>query len=83
MCAWMHAPSFHQNHIYTDLSPASLESFLRPIWNAVSQAVVIILPQIELNSQLSHCAFIFFQLTTGSASYYVPYSESLGEKEGL
>ena len=71
-----------KSHTYWPF-PASLEPLPRPVWNAVSQAVDIILPQIELNSQLSHCAFIFFQLTPGSSRYYAPYSESLGEKEGL
>ena len=36
--------------------PASLEQFLRAIWEAVSQAIVLILPQIKLNSQLSRFA---------------------------
>ena len=37
--------------------PASLEQFLRAIWDAVSWAAVLILPQIKLNSLLSCCAF--------------------------
>ena len=48
----------HQNHIYIDLSSStSLEQFLRTIWEAVSQSIVLILPQIKLNSQFSRCAF--------------------------
>ena len=40
-----------------DLSPLSLQSqYVRPIWDAVSQAIVLILPQIKLNSQFFHCA---------------------------
>ena len=40
----------------------SLEQSLRAIWSAVSWAAVLILPQIQLNLQLSHCAFFFFKL---------------------
>jgi len=40
-------------------NPISLEQFLRAMWGAVSQAAVLILPQIKLNPQLSHCAFFF------------------------
>ena len=44
----------------THTAPAtSLEQFLRAIWNAASQAIVLILPQIKLNSQLSHYTFLF------------------------
>ena len=39
--------------------PTSLEQFPRGIWNAVSQAEVLILPQIKLNSELSCCAIFF------------------------
>ena len=39
--------------------PVSLQQFLRAIWNTVSQAIVLILPPIKLNSQLSLCAFFF------------------------
>ena len=31
----------------------------RQIWDATFQAIVLILPQTELKSQLSHCVFIF------------------------
>ena len=36
---------------------ASLAQRLRAVGGAVSQAAVLILPQIKLNSQLLHCAF--------------------------
>ena len=39
---------------------ASLEQCLNAIGGAVSQAAVLILPQIKLNSQLLHCGFFFF-----------------------
>ena len=42
--------------------PTSLGQFLRALWGAVSLAVVLILPQIKLYSQLSHCAFLFFSV---------------------
>ena len=60
--AWLHVLTLHQNHIYVDLpqpSPASLEQFLRAIWDAVSQAIVLILPPVKLNSRLSHYDFFF------------------------
>ena len=31
----------------------------RQIWDAIFQAIVLILPQTQLKSQLSHCVFIF------------------------
>ena len=52
----MHSPFTKITYILT-FPPASLEQFLRAIWDAVSQAAVLILPQIKLNSQLSRCAF--------------------------
>ena len=63
ICAWLNILCFPQNHIYTDPLPTSLKQSLRAIWNAVSWAVVLVLPQIKLNSQLSWCAFFFFQST--------------------
>ena len=36
---------------------ASLEQFLRALWYAVSWAIVLILPHIKFDSQLSSCAF--------------------------
>ena len=56
----MHVLPLHQNHILTFPS-AFLEQFLGAIWNAVSQAAVLILPQIKLNSQLSCCALFFIR----------------------
>ena len=53
----------HQNHRCPDLSPSSSEWSLRTIWGDVSQAVVLILLQIKLNSQLSHWAFFVFKQT--------------------
>ena len=38
--------------------PAPLEQFLRAIGDFVSWATVLILPQIKLNLQHSHCAFV-------------------------
>ena len=35
-------------------TPASLEQFLR----VISQTIVLILPQLQLNLQFSHCAFL-------------------------
>ena len=44
------------------LSPtAALEQSFRAIWDAASQAAVLILPQIKLNSQLSSCTSFFSQ----------------------
>ena len=54
----MYSPFTKITYILT-FSPTSSGQFLRAIWNAVSQATVLILPQIKLNSQLSHCAFFF------------------------
>ena len=51
----MHARPLQQYHTHTDLPTTTLEQFLRAIGNAVSQAVVLILPQIKLShySQLT------------------------------
>ena len=38
--------------------PASLEQFLRAIWDAVSQAAVLILPQIKLKLTSLTCNFL-------------------------
>ena len=52
--------TFTPLHFTSSTSPAtSLEQFLKAIWCAVSQSAVLILPQINLNSQLSRCAFKF------------------------
>ena len=55
-------PPSLKSHITLTYPPASLEQLLRALWNAVSWAIVLILPQIKLDSQFSHCAF-FFQST--------------------
>ena len=47
---------FHQNLTYCPSLTTSLEQSLRATGGAVHQAVVLILPQIKLNSQLSRCA---------------------------
>ena len=54
----MHVPPLFSKstHILTFLL-SSLEWFFRAIWNAASQAIVFILPQIKLNSQLLGCAY--------------------------
>ena len=51
--AWLHAFPLHQNHINTDSTPTSSEQFLRAIWAAISQAIVLILPPIKYNSKFS------------------------------
>ena len=51
----MYSPFTKITYILT-FPPTSLEQFLRAIWNAVSRATVLILPQIKLNLQLSRRA---------------------------
>ena len=58
MCLIACAPFLPKSSIYC-LFPLPLWKFLRAIGGAVSQAAVLILPQIKLNSQLSCCAFFF------------------------
>ena len=53
ICAWLHVFPLHQNHINTDTTPTSLEQFLRAIWGAISQAIVLTLPPIKYNPKLS------------------------------
>lgn len=51
------SPFTHITCVLT-IPPLSLERFLRALRNAPSQAMVLILPPVKLNSQrLSHCAF--------------------------
>lgn len=60
------------------LSTAFSEQFPTAVWNAVSWAIILILPQIKVNSQLWHCAF--FQLTTHSLNFKskkIPVSSTL------
>ena len=56
MFGCMYTPDTKITYILTFLF-TTLEQFLRALWNAVSWAIVLILPQIKLNLQLSHCAF--------------------------
>ena len=58
ICALLCAFPSHQNHIYTDLPPTASEQSLGAIWGAISRAIVLILPQIKLDSQPSPCAFL-------------------------
>ena len=59
----MYSP-FTKNHIYILIFPLTfLEQFLRAICNAVSWAIVFVLPEIKLNSQLSMLC-IFFKVST-------------------
>lgn len=57
MCLIEHT-SLQQNHMYPDLASASLEQLPRTVYDAVSRAVVLILPPIKVNSQLSLCACV-------------------------
>ena len=59
MSVWLFELPLHQNHIYWPSPTTSLVQFLRAIWGAISQAAVLILPQINLNSKLSCCASFF------------------------
>ena len=62
---WLHILPFPQkSHIDWPSPTTSLEQFLRAIPGAVSLAVVLILPQIKLNSQLSCCAFFFYKVNS-------------------
>ena len=63
------------------LPPTPLERYFRAIWNAVSQAAVLILPQIKLTSQLLGCAYvsswqtyIFKKLNSSTTVPYFPVS---------
>ena len=66
ICAWLHVLPLHKkSHLYWPPSTrppttTSLKQFFRVIWGAVSQAAILILPQIKFNLQLSHCAMFFF-----------------------
>ena len=50
-----------ESYITLTSPPTSLDQFLRAILHAFSQPIVLILPQIKLTSQLSHCVFHFSQ----------------------
>ena len=60
MCAWLHVPPPSPKSYIPTFPPASLERYFRAIWNAASQAAVLILPQIKLRSQLLGLRFFFF-----------------------
>ena len=49
----------HQNLIYWLPRPAALKQPLRAVQDAASQAEVLILPQIKLNSQHSSCRYFY------------------------
>ena len=51
----------HHNHVYMNFP---LPLWGRGIWNALSQAIVLILLKIKLNAQPQHCAF-FFSVSNG------------------
>ena len=53
----VYSPFTTISYILTSPPPTSLVQFLRAIWNAASRAIVLILPPIKLDSQLSYCAF--------------------------
>ena len=63
----------HQNHIYTDLL---FRAVLRAIWEAVSWATSQILPQINFNSELPHCAFSQLTLWGLQSEVMSPLSSS-------
>ena len=50
----------HQNHIRTDLPPYFFGEVSQNYLKCCLLAIVLILPQIKLNSHLSWCAFFFF-----------------------
>ena len=53
MCAWLHVRPFTKiAYTLTSSHPTSQEQFLRALWEAVSRATVLILPQIKLNSHV-------------------------------
>ena len=51
-------PFSSKSHMYLTFHPNFLEQFLRAIWGAVSWVMVLILPQIKLDCQLSNYAFV-------------------------
>ena len=59
MCFTVRIPSSPKSHIYWPSCSVSLEKYLRAIIGIVFQAEVLILPQIKLNLQLSHCVFFY------------------------
>ena len=66
---YLPSPKLHINW----LSHFLFRAVLRDIWEAVSQATVLILPQIKLNSQLSCCA-----CSSIDSTLYLPCGENKG-----
>ena len=60
---YMYSP-LYQSYVYTHLPFTSLKQFLRAIWNAISWAIVFILHQVKLTSQLLCGPFFFFFQST-------------------
>lgn len=58
MCMFACIRPSSQNHVYPDLPAASLQQLLRAISGAATLTMILILPQTELSSQLSQCAFL-------------------------
>lgn len=68
MCAWLLISPSLKLYITLTFLTTHLEEFLRAIWEALSQAIVLICFQIKFNSQLSSCACMFF------SPYYIKKS---------
>ena len=95
ICAWLHALPIHQNLVYTDLPHTSFEQFLRAIWNAVFQAIALILSS-KLNSQLIHLQcrgsgfnpwvqFLEKEMATHSSvlAWRIPWTEEPGRLQSM
>ena len=65
----MYSPFTKITYILT--SPTTSLEFHRAIWNAVSQAIVLILPQIKFNSQLSCCTFFLKSTIQKKQNHYL------------
>ena len=91
----MHALPIHQNLVYTDLPHTSFEQFLRAIWNAVFQAIALILSS-KLNSQLIHLQcrgsgfnpwvqFLEKEMATHSSvlAWRIPWTEEPGRLQSM
>ena len=83
MCLIVCTPPSPKSHAHWPSVPASLEQFLTAIWDAVSQAIVLILPQIKVNSQVSHCAFFFSQQLWIPSNLSVDLVESYSYRPGF
>ena len=58
-----------KSHLYWPFPRASLEQFLRAIWNAVSRAAVLILPQIGLNRNFHVVHFLKSKMLGGLLNF--------------